>query len=63
MTTEEIGKKFFTLFIAAVTFCVLGSFVVSLNIIDFLYLIFLYVSIYRCYKFQKEEKENDEELY
>lgn len=55
MTTEEICKKFLTLLVAAVTFCILGSFVVSLNIIDFIYLVVLYIYIYLCYKAQKSE--------
>ena len=56
MTTEEIGKKFFVLLIAAVTFLVLGSFVVSFNIIHFLYLVVLYIYIYRIYRLQKSVK-------
>ena len=41
MTMEELGKKFFTLLIAIVTICLIGSFVVSLNVVDFIYLLVL----------------------
>lgn len=54
MTTEELSKKFFMLLIGLITFLVLGSFVVSLNIIHFIYLIVLYIYIYRIYKSMKE---------
>ena len=53
MTTDENGKKFFVLLIAAVTFLVLGSFVVSFDITHFIYLIVLYIYIYRIYRCQK----------
>lgn len=57
MTTEEICGKLMTLLLAAVTFCILGSFVVSLDVIDFIYLIVLYTYIYLCYSTQKSHKK------
>ena len=59
MTTEEVSRKFFALLIGLVTFLILGSFVVSLNIIDFLYLVVLYIYIYRIYKSMKVEDDEE----
>lgn len=43
MTTEEKNSKLLVRYtIILVTICFLGSFVVSLNILDFIYLIFFY---------------------
>lgn len=55
MTTEEIFKKMIILLLSAFTFCILGSFVVSLDIVDFIYLIVLYIYILLCYISQKEK--------
>lgn len=57
MTTDDSGKMLFVLIIACVTMCLLGSFVVSLNIIQFIYLVVLYTYIYVCYRVQKNEKD------
>lgn len=57
MTTDDSGKMLFVLIIACVTMCLLGSFVVSLNIVQFIYLVVLYTYIYVCYKVQKNEKD------
>lgn len=57
MTTDDSGKMLFILLIACVTMCLLGSFVVSLNIIQFIYLIVLYIYIYLCYRIQKSEND------
>lgn len=54
MTTEEIFKKMIILLLSAFTFCILGSFVVSLDIINFIYLIVLYSYILLSYICQKE---------
>ena len=59
MTTEEISRKFFILLLGVATFLILGSFVVSLNIIHFLYLVVLYFYIYRIHR-SMQEKEDEE---
>ena len=59
MTTEEMSRKFFTLLIGLITFLILGSFVVSLNIIHFIYLVVLYIYIYRIYKSMKKSNEKE----
>ena len=56
MTTDEISKRLYILLIGLVTFLVLGSFVVSFNIIHFIYLVFIYISIYMLYKSVNEIK-------
>lgn len=61
MTMEELGKKFFTLLIALVTICLIGSFVVSLNVVDFIYLLVLYLYIYLIYRSIKERKKTNNE--
>ena len=53
MTTDEISKKVFILLLGLITFLVLGSFVVSFNILHFVYLLILYSYVYRIYKSQK----------
>lgn len=53
MATDDIGKKIFILLIGVITFLVLGSFVVSFNIIHFVYLLILYIYVYRIYRGQK----------
>ena len=56
MTTDEISKRVFILLLELMTFLVLGSFVVSFNIIHFIYLVFIYISIYMLYKSVNEIK-------
>ena len=56
MTTDEISKKVFILLFGLITFLVLGSFVVSFNIIHFIYLVYLYITVYRVCKSDKIEK-------
>lgn len=56
MTTDEISKRLYILLIGLVTFLVLGSFVVSFNIIHFIYLLYLYITIYRVCKTDKITK-------
>ena len=56
MTTDEISKRLYILLIGLVTFLVLGSFVVSFNIIHFIYLVYLYITIYRVCKTDKVTK-------
>ena len=56
MTTDETFKKLFILILGLITFLVLGSFVVSFNIIHFIYLVYLYVTVYRVYKSDKITK-------
>lgn len=56
MTTDEISKRLYILLIGLVTFLVLGSFVVSFNIIHFIYLLYLYITIYRVCKADKVTK-------
>jgi hypothetical protein len=53
MTTDEISKRVFILLLELMTFLVLGSFVVSFNILHFVYLLILYSYVYRIYKSQK----------
>lgn len=53
MTTDEISKKVFILLLELMTFLVLGSFVVSFNILHFVYLLILYSYVYRIYNSQK----------
>ena len=53
MTTDEISKRLFILLLGLITFLVLGSFVVSFNIIHFIYLLVLYTYVYRICKSQK----------
>ena len=53
MTTDDIGKKLFILLLELITFLVLGCFVVSFNILHFVYLLILYIYVYRIYKSQK----------
>ena len=53
MTTNEISKRLYILLIGLVTFLVLGSFVVSFNILHFVYLLILYIYVYIIYKSQK----------
>ena len=53
MTTDEISKSVFILLLELMTFLVLGSFVVSFNILHFVYLLILYSYVYRIYKSQK----------
>lgn len=55
MTTEEIFKKMIVLLLSAFTLCILGSFVVSLEIIDFIYLIILYIYIMLGYKYRNQK--------
>ena len=50
MTTDEISMRLFILLLGLVTFLVLGSFVVSFNIIHFIYLLYLYICIYIVYR-------------
>ena len=57
MTTEDNFKRFITLLIAAVTFCLIGSFVVSFNLVDFLYLVMMYGCIFYCSKASKNNKK------
>ena len=56
MTTDEISKRLYILLIGLITFLVLGSFVVSFNIIHFIYLLYLYITIYRVCKADKVTK-------
>ena len=56
MTTDEISKRLYILLIGLITFLVLGSFVVSFNIIHFIYLVYLYITIYRVCKTDKVTK-------
>ena len=56
MTTDEISKKVFILLLGLITFLVLGSFVVSFNIIHFIYLVYLYITLYIVCKLDKIEK-------
>lgn len=58
MTTEELSRKFFTLLLILVTFLVLGSFVVSLDIGHFIYLIVLYVYVYLIHEEMKKAKDD-----
>lgn len=45
MTTEDASSKLVMLLICAVSMCVLGSFVVSFDIKNFIYLIIAYAYI------------------
>jgi len=56
MTTDETVKKLFILILGLITFLVIGSFVVSFNIIHFIYLLVLYAYVYKIYKNQKMSK-------
>lgn len=56
MTTDYIGRKLFILLIGVMSFLVLGSFVVSFDIIHFIYLLVLYIYVYRIYRGQKMVK-------
>ena len=56
MTTDEISKRLFILLLGLITFLVLGSFVVSFNIIHFIYLVYLYITVYRVCKSDKIQK-------
>ena len=47
MATDDISKKLFVLMLSWLTFLVLGCFVVSFNIIHFVYLFVLYIYIYK----------------
>ncbi len=49
MTTEESSSKLIILLLCAVTMCVLGSFVVSFDIKDFIYLITMYIYVILMY--------------
>ena len=53
MTTDEISKRVFILLLELMTFLVLGSFVVSFNILHFVYLLILYIYVYSISKSQK----------
>ena len=61
MTTEEASRRFFILLIGLVTLLVLSSFVVSFDIIHFIYLVVLYIYIYRIQRAIKSEKMNEDE--
>ena len=54
MTTDEISKRVFILLLELMTFLVLGSFVVSFNILHFVYLLILYIYVYRILKDNNE---------
>ncbi len=54
MTTDNSGKLLLIMLVATITMCLIGSFVVSLDIVDFIYLIVLYVYIFLCIKAQKD---------
>ena len=56
MTTDETVKKLFILILGLITFLILGSFVVSFNIIHFIYLVYLYITVYRVCKSDKIDK-------
>ncbi len=49
MTTEETSSKLVILLLCAVSMCVFGSFVVSLDIKDFIYLVVMYVYVLLIY--------------
>ena len=53
MTTNDIIKETFTLLLVLVSFLVVGSFAVSLNIIHFIYLAVLYIYIYKIISLNK----------
>lgn len=55
MTTEEIFKKMIILLLSAFTLCILGSFVVSLDVIDFIYLVVLYICILLSYMYRNQK--------
>lgn len=55
MTTEEIFKKMIILLLSAFTLCILGSFVVSLDVIEFIYLVILYIYILLSYIYIKQK--------
>ena len=55
MTTEEIFKKMIILLLSAFTLCILGSFVVSLDVIDFIYLVVIYIYILLGYIYRNQK--------